>query len=281
MRTIPCSYGKGRGLTACELNAAMLQSGLLALYPELLNNFYSELEMWLCSKEASTEMIEGEIRTMLNPFFAFVLHAMIQFGNEGLGKPKRLFALEEIQPAIDFPRERLDSDMEKRKREGELAGMVLLNVWRLDQSKRDGSINKSIHIIEKMRCISQTSIRKAWKKYKCVSHYFASCVALGNAGITIDLMPKEWTDIKIKEYTSKVMFHIISWSKCFLDYATERIDKRTSNRLIEINDAYYFDSSIIESAGRVYAGPRAMLSRWDLTAAEIHALASYKANSRY
>jgi hypothetical protein len=146
-------------------------------------------------------------------------------------------------------------NIENRAHEGILAGEILLNIFRLDAYKFEGSIAKAVYLIEKSKSISRSKLMRAWGKYKNVSNYHGAMFGLINIGIynpieRFDNAKSLGLHVEASTYAIHIMFFqaFINIAMWLGKMANEKIDKRTKKPLIELSNSWTVKQDFIERA---------------------------------
>ncbi|GAB6124902.1 hypothetical protein [Humidesulfovibrio idahonensis] len=177
---------------------------------------------------------------------------------------------------LNHPAGDLHEDGLKRYNYSRYAGKILLDVWRLDEGGLEGSINKSIHLVEVAGGVSCSFLRKVWSTYKSVAHFCAANYILDQddppVGLGIEYLGDHQADRCPGVWRHSRDF--LALAAFFYAYGTERVEPRTRSRLLPPEDTWAVPTRPqLETEYVILDSP--------VTDGEKTVLENYKANSRY
>jgi hypothetical protein len=212
-------------------------------------------------------------------------------GSSEITDKDSMFTIEEIKYATSFDISRLESEESLRNTHGSYAGNVICYIWQLELNGITGSVGKSVYLMEKMKGVSASSVRKAWSKYNSVAHFYAA------EQVRDLILPRENMDFSnaedpTSEELNRFRKALANWrprdevfvilSMYFYNFSTKRIEPKTQRPLISVENAWIFPESLLPLK-RGIATVTAMFdaTKWPLTEEELAALKDYKANHAY
>ncbi|MFU2207791.1 hypothetical protein [Solidesulfovibrio sp. C21] len=183
----------------------------------------------------------------------------------------------------------------ERFKDGLLAGEILIYILRLDKAGHEGSVSKSVYIIENLKKISRSKLMKIWSEYKNVSYYYAALILLfrGAGANPFEIFKKaiangeDEHEVELGLY-SFYFYVSVNLSMYLCKWATARIEKRTRQPLLNLRDTWTVPTAFLKRAWNhceklgfskdSFGGERPMPS---LTTEESALLESYKANQKF
>jgi len=194
---------------------------------------------------------------------------------------------------LDMPND--EDERMRHFQDGLLAGEIFLYILKLDRLGQEGSVSKSVHIIENLKKISRSKLMKIWSEYKNVSYYYASMIIIFREceKSPFDLFREAK---KNGEDENKLAFDLFSFyfyvtvnlAMHLCQFATSRIEKRTRQPLLNLRETWTVPHAFLELAWNhceklgfnkeAFGGKPLEPS---LTPEENALLKSYKANQKF